>query len=592
MVTDSTSLSAGADDTIWLGEYLSVLRRRKWSILAITLLGTLGALFVAQVQTPIYESSAKVQASNGIVSSQSTAIDMGTEIAFVTSDVVAKCAELLLANEDFQKTKSEAALDLDKICSEGELASAKLDRKRFKLLEFLVLPQSTVMTVTYSDPSPANAQAAAEAFSAAYVQIRLTDSRNHLAQLRAPLEERQKSLSQEIAKLDRQIDDALNQTTANREEAASNQREVSNLEAQRSGAQAQLADVYQQLLGLDESKIVPPKVLLPAQLPLTPASPVDLIYGALGFGVALLLGIGVAFLRERLDDGIRGRQDVEASLGAPVLAVIPKVVGWKNPKNVYLITRELPKHPISEAYRSLRTGITFLASQQDAKVLLVASAGSGEGKTTTVANLAYVLAEAGRRVVVLSADLRKPRIHRFFQIDKTNGLSEVLANILRPWEAIQNPGVETLRIMPSGPIPSRPADLLQSNQMREVVAGLREVSDFVLIDSAPILLVADALTLAPLVDGVLFVADAGKTSRSEMAHAADQLEQVNARVIGAVLNNFDPARARAYRYYRGYGMYRNRYVYGYGTYGTYGYTSENGAKERLPAMEQPRERQP
>jgi capsular exopolysaccharide synthesis family protein len=149
--------------------------------------------------------------------------------------------------------------------------------------------------------------------------------------------------------------------------------------------------------------------------------------------------------------------------------------------------------------------------------------------------------------------------------------------------------VENLRILLSGPVPSRPAELLQSDQMGEILAGLREVADYVIIDTAPMLLVADALALGPLVDGVLFVADSDNTSRSAVAHAREQLDQVGAVLIGSVLNNFDPAKAKAYRHYGYYGPYRGYGRYGYAYYGA---SLENGdvRKGEAPVMQLPQDR--
>src|SRR5207237_6293898 len=135
-------------------------------------------------------------------------------------------------------------------------------------------------------------------------------------------------------------------------------------------------------------------------------------------------------------------------------------------------------------------------------------------------------------------------IHQFFSLNNDVGLSNVLAGEKKPWEALQDPDRENLRVMASGPVPASPAELLQSEPMGELVEELREVGDFVILDTAPILLVADALAIAPLVDGVLFVVDADNTHRGAVIQAREQLEQVGASVIGGVLNNFDPSKAR------------------------------------------------
>jgi capsular exopolysaccharide synthesis family protein len=210
----------------------------------------------------------------------------------------------------------------------------------------------------------------------------------------------------------------------------------------------------------------------------------------------------------------------------------------------------------------------FTAVQRGVKTLMVVSPMAGEGKTTTAANLAVTLANANKRVILVSADLRKPRVHRFFNLENSVGLSNVLSGEVKPWEALQDPKVENLRVMASGPVPARPAELLQSEQMGELLVELREVADFVIIDTAPILLVADALALGPLVDGVLFVADSEVSTRGSVNHAREQLEQVGAPVLGGIYNNFDPSKGRTYYPYSGY--YGPYYRYRYGRYGRYG----------------------
>jgi capsular exopolysaccharide synthesis family protein len=250
------------------------------------------------------------------------------------------------------------------------------------------------------------------------------------------------------------------------------------------------------------------------------------------------------------------------------------VPGWKKRQDTKLVSLEQPKSAVSEAYRTLRTSVLFTGMQRGVKALMVVSPTAGEGKTTTAANLAVSLADANKRVILISADLRKPRVHRFFGLENEVGLSSVLTGDARAWEALQDPKIDNLRVMASGPVPARPGELLQSEAMGELIAELREVADFVIVDTAPILLVADALALAPLVEGVIFVADSEVTTRGAVAHAREQLEQVGAPIIGAVFNNFDPSKARNYSPYAYY-PYRYRYGrygygerYGYGYYGT------------------------
>ena len=417
------------------------------------------------------------------------------------------------------------------------------------------------------------AQAGAQAFSLAYVQIKTEGAEEQLAGLRAaPLAE-QKTLLASAKKLRTEIDDLLVQLAS--ESVSPNLEQVlRDKEDQLSLINQQLLGLSTTLLNLDNSKINPPSLVLPARVPKAPISPNKILDGVLGLFIGLAFGIGLAIVRERLDDGLRDRGDLEAAVGAPVLAVIPKVPGWKKRQDAKLVSLEQPKSAVSEAYRTLRTSVLFTGMQRGVKALMIVSPTAGEGKTTTAANLAVSLADANKRVILISADLRKPRLHRFFALENEVGLSSVLTGDARAWEALQDPKIDNLRIMASGPVPARPGELLQSEAMGELIAELREVADFVIIDTAPILLVADALALAPLVEGVVFVADSEVTTRGAVAHAREQLEQVGAPIIGAVFNNFDPSKARNYSPYA-YSPYRYRYGrygygerYGYGYYGT------------------------
>jgi capsular exopolysaccharide synthesis family protein len=256
-------------------------------------------------------------------------------------------------------------------------------------------------------------------------------------------------------------------------------------------------------------------------------------------------------VRERVNDRLRGRGDLEETIAAPVMTQIPAVPAWRNRDEPHLVTLETPKSPAAEAYRTLRTSVLVTAAQQGIKTLMVVSAVAGEGKTTTASNLAVVLAQADKRVVLISADLRRPRLHDYFGLPPSDrGLSEVLSGARRPWEALRSGKVENLWIMSSGRVSEQPTELLQSEAMRELLTDQREVVDFILIDCPPVLAVADALVLVPMVDGVLYVADAQTTPRGAVLQARAQLDQVGARIVGSVLNAVEGAAGYAY-----YGQY-------------------------------------
>jgi capsular exopolysaccharide synthesis family protein len=553
----NTSESLAPEDTFQLREYLSILGARKWSITAITLLGVLAAFFVTERQTPIYASRVQVIATDPLaqIENRQTAPDMGVEQSLVYSLPVAQCATKLLETP----TVADINADLTETCSAEALSDVVPPAGFRKDLAVVLQPDSTVMEITYSDPVPAKAQANAQAFALSYVHYRVSQAtiqlNSRIAALQTQLTKKG-GLNAQRAAAEQQQAECLASGDANCLAVAI--QELNNIDQQ-------IQTIQLQLFELSPTRLSRPQVVAPATLPPSPSSPNTVLNIAAGFFVALALGVGLAFLRERLDDRLRGRGDLEDKAGVPVMAVIPTVPRWKKKEETRLVAQEEPKSAVSEAYRTLRTSILFSSAQRGLKTIMVTSAVAGEGKTTTAANLAVVLADAKKRVILVSADLRKPRVHKFFGLKNDVGLANVLAGEVPPWEALRDQGIENLRILPGGPIPARPAELLQSERMGEVMAQLREVADFVVLDSAPVLLVADATAVAPLVDGVLLVADSDTTTRGMIAHVREQLEQVDAPLIGAVFNNFDPSKPGAYRYRYGYGYgYRYRYGYQYG----------------------------
>ncbi len=203
-----------------------------------------------------------------------------------------------------------------------------------------------------------------------------------------------------------------------------------------------------------------------------------------------------------------------------------------------LITVSEPRSPISEAYRTLRTNLDFASLDEALKTLVVTSAGVDEGKSTTLANLATVSAQAGRRVILVDADLRRPTMHQIFGLSNEVGLTTVMmdnSGLASP--PVQETGVEGLSVLTSGPLPPNPAEMMGSRRMEEIIGTLAELADQVFFDTPPVVAVTDAAVLATKVDGVLLVIGAGKTRRELARSAVQRLEQINARLVGTVLTD-------------------------------------------------------
>lgn len=216
-----------------------------------------------------------------------------------------------------------------------------------------------------------------------------------------------------------------------------------------------------------------------------------------------------------------------------------------------LITLINPKSPISEAYRTLRTNISFAAVDEKLQVIMVTSAGQGEGKSTTSANLAVVQAESDKRVLLIDADLRKPTVHRIFHISNRWGLTSLLSGQTTLQDVITDTGVTNLHVIPSGIIPPNPSEMLASNKMKQLLEQLREAYDVIIIDTPPSLAVTDAQIMATRSDGVIMVVEAGSVKREMAMKAKANLEHVQARILGVVLNNIERKESESYYYYYG-----------------------------------------
>ncbi len=203
-----------------------------------------------------------------------------------------------------------------------------------------------------------------------------------------------------------------------------------------------------------------------------------------------------------------------------------------------LVTLTHPRSPAAEAYRTLRTNLTFAGLDKPIRSLIVTSAAPGEGKSTTLANLAVTMAQGDRRTILVDADLRRPSLHRIFGLPNEPGLTTMFVDeASRTDPPLLETGVEHLWLLPSGPLPPNPADLLGSRPMEEIIASLLERADFLLFDAPPVIAVTDAVVLSTRVDGVLLVVQAGRSRREHVQQAKQLLERVQARLVGAVLTN-------------------------------------------------------
>ncbi len=312
-----------------------------------------------------------------------------------------------------------------------------------------------------------------------------------------------------------------------------------------------------------------------AAVPTAPVQPRPLTNTLLAAVVGLMLAGGIVFLVEYLDNTIKTVEDVERLLGLTVIGYIAEMQYSKGSSEELYVTSQ-PRSPVSEAFRLLRTNLEFAGVDKPLRKILVTSASPNEGKSTVAANLAVIMAQGGKRVLLLDADLRKPQIHHLLGLHNNVGLSNLFRGIREAELVIQNyPAQEGVSVITSGSLPPNPAELLGSERMEQILADALKQVDIIVIDSPPSL-VADVQVLASKADGVLVVIQPGHTPSDEVQAMLEQLNRAGARVVGVVFNRIPRNRFYYYGGYRHYSPYYNR---GYDYY----YTNEdhrNGKKPR------------
>jgi non-specific protein-tyrosine kinase len=509
-------------------DYIAIARARKWSIILCIALVTGAAIAASAAQTPLYTSTTRLLVEPLPADPASfnpyLPVDVQTQVELMTSATIA--TEV--------KKDVETSLSVEQLAG-GVSAAPEGDTR--------------VVSISFTSTDPQEARDVAQSFADNYVSYQRDQALQTVTDQEQAIQSRIDSTSHQLTEVSGQLADA---------EDAGNAALVSSLETQRNSLVARLGVQQQQLDDLQTQRTRASEsgsVIEPALLPTAPSSPNYPRNTLLGLFVGGMLGAGLAFLRERLDDRFRDRADLERLIEAPVLATVPRYSPPKRGPN--LVSTTETSVAAVEAYRSLRTNLQFLTAQKGVKSILVTSPSEGEGKSATTANLGVLLAQAGRRVIIVSSDLRRPTLAGYFGVvegQDAPGLSSWLASEEEtPWGIVADPGIPNLRVVPSGPLPPNPAELLNSPRVRTFVAALEANADLVLFDSPPVLAVADAAELASIVGGSVLVVNAGSTHKSATLHARQELERVGSNLLGAVLNGFDPSTSPYY--YSSYSYY-------------------------------------
>jgi polysaccharide biosynthesis transport protein len=505
-----------ADGAAILRGYLGLLRRR-WLLVLVVIGFVLGAALAYSIlATPIYQAQAEVLVRGGGSGAGSDSVNLETERQVVQSTAVAERAR---APMHFTRSPVELLTHVS-----------------------VTVPAATqILTITFSSADPAVAQQGAQAFADAYLAYRQERALRAVTGASAVVQRRIGTLQEQLRKANATLADAA-ASAVERQQAT----------ATRDSLIGQVTALQVQLAVVSTVDIDPGEVIEPAGLPGSPATPNRILNAIGGLLLGAILAVTLAIVRDRSVETLGGRQGLEKLLDRPVFGAIPNDLAWRDRTMDRLVILEEPGGEVAEAYRALATKLVVLAKRHDVKTLAVISPSTGEGKTTTVANLALALADVHRRVLAVSGDTRRPRLHHFFGVSNEVGLLNVLADEVAPDEPIRPlpprrsndlaDGEPRLYILASGHAFMHSGRGLSADAISNLLKELRDRYDFLVLDAPPALLIADALAIAASVDGVLVLADAETTKPGSIRRLLEQLDHVNARLLGGILNRDQSSR--------------------------------------------------
>ncbi len=432
------------------------------------------------------------------------------------------------------------------------------------------IPNTQLLEISVLDTDPVRAQAVANTLAE---QIILQSPTNRPDDLK-----RQEFINQRLDALEIKIQETQSELDIRQDELTNltSARQIADMQNQISSLQAKLDALqlnYTSLLANTQGGALNSlSIIEPANLPIAPIGSNRLMTILTASVIALILAVSAAYLLTFLDNSIKSPDEIKRITNLPTLGAIPLIPGDNNPDKL-VVTRE-PRSPISEAYRTLRTGVQFsMIDRPESTSIQITSCNPSEGKSVTAANLAAVIAQAGFKVLIMDADLRRPMVHKIFSVDNRLGVTDFFRN-LRPADydqqfdnilsqLVRPTSQEGLWVLSSGPIPPNPSELLGSNANKQLIASLKSRFDYLILDSPPVMIVTDAVVLSTLVDGSIMVIDAETTQKGQLKQATDRLREVNANILGIVANRISP-KSDGYSGYFQYSQYRK---YDDGTYG-------------------------
>lgn len=513
--------------------YFSLVWRWAWLILLGAIVAGGAAFLISDNTTPVYRATSRY------IIDEAPGSGSGNDYSqlLVEQRLAQTYVEIMTTNSILEETVEQLDLPFDA----SDLA---------QMVTVSAPPDSQILVVSVEDTSPQRAADIANTLGEVFITQNAERENLRYAEPITTWEQRIQEIGDNIETLEVQI------SNLGVAETSEEQAQLSRLETQLNEAQLRYTDAFNNLNQLqrdqarESSNVV---AIEEAQAPERPIRPRTTTNTLLATVAGAMLALGVIFLIEYLDDTVKTQEQILEDTGLSTLGAIAQIK-VSEPADA-LVAANTPRDPISEAYRVLRTNLSFSAVDDSLKSLLVTSSSPGEGKSTTTANLGVVMAQTGKRVIVVDADLRRPTQHKIFSVANNQGLTTAILDSSTPASAhLQDTNVKSLRVLSSGPLPPNPAELLNSHRMQQVIRELEQEADILLFDSPPVLSVTDAAVLAPQLSGSLLVVFVGKTRRDTFAQAVERLRKTGAPIFGSVLNRLNISRG-GYYYYQYYSTY-------------------------------------
>ena len=521
--------------------YARIIWRWLWLILLCTIAAGIVAYLVSIYSTPVYQASSTV-----LISIKRGASSDSVDI-WASERIARTYSQLMTRDETIETVANTIAQSLE---------GFNLEAFKTEITDINVTPvrDTQLIKITVEGVSPSLAVRVADTLPAIFIEEMKQVQTEDYAGTKASLENQLGVLTEQIDQTRNAIASYSDSTTA-REEV-----ELARLNDQLTTTENNYAQIFSRLADIELVEVQSTdniSLVERAVLPEAPIRPRTLINTLLAAIVGGMMALGSIFLMEYLDDRIKSPRELANITNAPLLGAVTRIpqavadrTGSTNTNS--LITVREPRNPISESYRGIRTNLQFANVDSNIRSLIVTSAIPNEGKTTTAANLAIVMAQSGMKVAVVDADLRKPSQHKIFGIPAKTGLMNALFNEgVSPLRFAAQGSITNLSVIPCGKRPPNPSEIIGSQRMRNLVQQLQKEVDIVIFDAPPLLAVTDAQILSTQVDGVLLVTRQG-TDRGAVARAVESLEQVNARLLGMVMNNMRRTASDEYYYYEYY----------------------------------------